>query len=314
MKLALPDLITNSYFPAVAAAELGFFAREGLDVAVELIAPADKTYLALRDGDTDFVVAEAHAGLAAFPEWRGMKLLCAISQGMYWFLVMRSDIAGERGDLACVRGHCIAAAPWVEMGLKQLLLEAGIDLVRDEVRIAPLEGSLGPKVNIGVTAARALQERRIDGFWANGMGAELAVRSGAGKVVLDVRRGDGPAAGFGYTMPTLAASDRLLAANPDACAGAVRAIVNTLAALKRNVGLAAEVGRRVFPPQEAEMIEELIRRDLPYYDAAISPAFIDSMNQFGRDIGILSGNPPYDAVVAADLAPLWAGASSGITP
>jgi NitT/TauT family transport system substrate-binding protein len=30
MKLAVPDLISNSYFPAVAAVALGFFEEEGL--------------------------------------------------------------------------------------------------------------------------------------------------------------------------------------------------------------------------------------------------------------------------------------------
>jgi hypothetical protein len=29
MKLAVPDLISNSYFPAAAAVELGLFEREG---------------------------------------------------------------------------------------------------------------------------------------------------------------------------------------------------------------------------------------------------------------------------------------------
>ena len=31
MKLAVPDMISNSYFPAVAAVELGFFKQQGLD-------------------------------------------------------------------------------------------------------------------------------------------------------------------------------------------------------------------------------------------------------------------------------------------
>ncbi len=30
MKIAVPDLVTNSYFPAIAAVELGFFQQEGL--------------------------------------------------------------------------------------------------------------------------------------------------------------------------------------------------------------------------------------------------------------------------------------------
>ena len=92
MKLAVPDVISNSYFPAAAAVELGFFRREGLDVSVELIFPVDKAYQALREGTVDLVGGSAHSALAAFPEWDGVKLICAQAQGMYWFLVMRSDL------------------------------------------------------------------------------------------------------------------------------------------------------------------------------------------------------------------------------
>lgn len=73
MKLAVPDLISNSYFPAVAAIELGFFKDEGLDVALELIFPVDKAYAALASGRVDFVGGSAHSALAAFPEWDGVK-------------------------------------------------------------------------------------------------------------------------------------------------------------------------------------------------------------------------------------------------
>src|ERR1700681_2829787 len=116
MKLAVPDLISNSYFPALAASELGFFEREGIDVATELIFPVDRAYEALRDGRVDFVGGAAHAALAAFPEWHGVKLLCAQSQGMYWFLMMHADRGVRRGDLGALRNSRIGAAPWVEMG------------------------------------------------------------------------------------------------------------------------------------------------------------------------------------------------------
>src|SRR6266403_1978063 len=97
MKLAIPDLISNSYFPALAAAELGFFEREGLDITAELIFPVDRAYAALRDGEVDFVGGAAHGALAAFPEWRGVRLLGALAQGMYWFLVMRADLGITSG-------------------------------------------------------------------------------------------------------------------------------------------------------------------------------------------------------------------------
>src|SRR6201982_3536127 len=98
MKLAVPDLISNSYFPAVAAVALGFFGREGLDLEFELIFPVDEAYRAMRDGRVDFVAGSAHSALAAFPEWRGVKLLCAQAQGMYRFLVMPADLKAQRGD------------------------------------------------------------------------------------------------------------------------------------------------------------------------------------------------------------------------
>jgi NitT/TauT family transport system substrate-binding protein len=298
MKLAVPDMISNSYFPAIAAAQLGFFRHEGLDVEVELVFPVDKAYAALRDGAVDFVGGSAHSALAAFPEWRGVKLLCAQAQGMYWFLVMHKDLGITRGDGAGVKGRSIGAAPWVEMGLRGLLASAGIDLVRDAVKIAPVPGALAAGVNFGVTAAKALEERKIDGFWANGMGAEVAVRRGVGTVVLDVRRGDGPKACFNYTMASIATTDRLIARSPEIAAAAVRAIVKTQAALKDDVSLATGVGHKLFPPQEAELIAELIRRDLPYYDAKITPEFVAGMNAFAREMGILGGDIPYEQVVA----------------
>ena len=305
MKLAVPDLISNSYFPAEAAVELGFFREEGLDVTLEMIFPVDKAYTALRDGAVDFVGGSAHSALAAFPQWDGVKLICAQAQGMYWFLVMHRDFAAKRGDIGAVKGRSIGAAPWVEMGLRRLLIAAGIDLQRDGVKIAPVPGAVGAGVNFGLSAAKALEERKIDGFWANGMGAEVAVRRGVGTVVLDVRRGDGPKGCFDYTMASIATSERLIDKSPEIAASAVRAIVKTQNALKRNVARAAEVGRKLFPPAEAELIAELIRRDLPYYDASISESFVAGMNQFAHDLGIVTEHVPYEKVVATQFHQLW---------
>jgi NitT/TauT family transport system substrate-binding protein len=305
MKLAVPDLISNSYFPAVAAVELGFFKREGLDVSLELIFPVDRAYREMRDGHIDFVGGSAHSALAAFPEWQGAKLLCAQAQGMYWFLVMRADLGARRGDVDVVKGRSIGAAPWVEMGLRRLLTEAGIDLERDGVRIAPVPGASGASVNFGLTAAKALEDGLIDGFWANGMGTEVAVRRGAGTVVLDVRRGDGPKPCFDYTMSVLATTDSLIDRSSETAAAAIRAIVKTQAALKADVNRSSEVGRKLFPPEEAALIAELIRRDLPYYDPSISPSFVAGMNRFARDIGILQGEIPYEKVVATQFAEFW---------
>jgi|SRR5579885_821563 len=308
MKLAIPDLISPSYFPAAAAVEMGYFKEEGLDVTLELVFPVDNCYRQLRDGTIDFVGGSAHSALAAFPEWQGVKLLGAQGQGMYWYLVMHRDLGGKRGDLSVVKGRTIGAAPWVDMGLRRLLIAAGIEPERDGVKIAPVPGAfVGNSVNFGLAAAKALEERKIDGFWANGMGAEVAVRGGWGTLIIDVRRGDGPPECFNYTMASIAASDRLIESTPAAAAGAVRALVKAQRSLRADPGRATAIGRKLFPPAEAELIADLIRRDAPLYDATISERFVAAMNRFARDAGVLKGDPPYERVVATQFRQLWTG-------
>jgi ABC-type nitrate/sulfonate/bicarbonate transport system substrate-binding protein len=106
-------------------------------------------------------------------------------------------------------------------------------------------------------------------------------------------------------MPVVAATDALIARSPQTAGAAVRAIVRTQQALKGNPQLALEVGRKLFPASEAELIVDLIKRDLPFYDPAISPEFVEAMTQFSRDVGILKRQPTYQEVVATQLQGLW---------
>ncbi len=306
MRIAVPDLISNSYFPVIAAVELGFFKSEGLDKKkVELLFPVPKTMEALREGELDLAVGSAHATLAAFPDWKGARLLVALAQRMYWFLVLRSDLQAKRGEISAVKGLRIGAAPGPDLGLHRLLVDAGVDPKRNSVQIIPIPGATGAPVSFGISAAKALEDGKLDGFWANGMGCEVAVRRGVGTVVLDIRRGDGPPAAQFYTFPAMVATEKKIEEDPKGVAAAVRALVKAQKALREDPDLATEVGRRIFPPTEAELIAELIRRDVPYYDPIISEDVITKMNRFAQDMGLLSGPVPYDQVVDTRFSHLW---------
>ena len=305
VKVAVPDLISNSYFPAIAAIELGFFAQQGLDATISHIFPSFKAFEALRDGQVDFVAGPAHGALFAFPGMHGGRMLAALSQGTYWMLVMRSDLQPKRGDLSIVEGKRIAAVPVVELGLRLLLAEAGIDAEKFGVQIVPVPGSEEPGVSSGVAAAKALGEGKIDGFWANATGAEVAVRRGVGSIVLDVRRGDGPPAAFHYTFPVFATADRVIEAEAAMVASALQAIVKTQEALKQDVQLAAKVGRSLFPREEAGLIADVVERDLPYYDPTISKSAISGLNWFSKQAGLLTNDLAYDDAVATRYSHLW---------
>src|SRR5437867_6944065 len=215
-------MVSPSYFPAIAAVELGYFGKEGLEATIELLFPVTQTFEALRDGGIDFVVGAAHAPLYAFRDWTGSKLLCALSQNMYWFLVVRKDLGLARGDLRALKGLGIGAAPGPADGLKRMLIDAGIDPER-EVNIAPVPATAG--VSFGLAAAKALEKGAVDGFWANGMAAEIALRGGFGTLVIDARRGDGPKDARHYTFSALVATQKTIDQSPETVAAAVRAVV-----------------------------------------------------------------------------------------
>ena len=306
MRIATPDLVTNSYFPALAAEELGLFQDEGLEAHVELLPSLDAVN-ALRDGGVDFVAGGAHTMLLAFPEWNGAKLVVTLSQGTPWLLVVRADLPTRRGDIGAVKGLRIGAAPGPDRALRRLLAEVGLDPARDGITIGPVPGALDPGASFGVVAADALERRLVDGFWANALGSETAVRRGVGKVIADVRRGDGPPAAGQYTFAALATTEALIAREPERVAAAVRAIVRTQRVLTKEPARAHEVGRRRFPPAAAEIIAAIVERDLPFYDPAISPAAVATMNGFAQAIGLLARPVAYDAVVATRFSGLWIG-------
>src|SRR5262245_15537113 len=109
----------------------------------------------------------------------------------------------------------------------------------------------------------------------------------------------------GPILSPLVATESRIANEPDSARAAIRAVMKAHKALKENVSRATQVGKKRFPPSEAELIAELIRRDLPYYDPTITEETVTHMNRFAQDIGLLSASVPYDQVVAAQFTGLW---------
>ena len=304
MRIAAVDLVSNTCFPALAAEELGFYRAEGLDARVELVPQLEATW-ALRDGSADAMAAgSVHDLLTAFPGWEGVKLIVALSQGTPWLLVVRADLSATRGDIRGLKGLRLTAAEGPDLALRQLLIEAGLDPDRD-LEIVRLPGSRAPGVSFGLFAAEALEAGRIDGFWANAMGSETAVRRGAGKILIDVRRGDDPSQVRRFTFAGLAMTEALIEREPERAAAAVRAIVKTQRALRLEPARAREVGQRRFPPEAAELIATIVERDAPFYDPVISEEAVVSLNRFAQSAGLLPGPVSYEQVVAVRFRDLW---------
>ena len=306
LRIAAVDLVSNTCFPALAADELGFFRAEGLDSRIELLPMLGATK-ALRDGKADAMIAgSVHDILTEFPNWQGAKIVVALSQGTPWLLVVRADLPAKRGDLNVVKGLRLTAAEGPDLALKQMLIGAGIDPSGD-LEIVELPGAKSRDVSFGVFAAHALEAGQIDGFWANAMGAETAVSHGAGKILIDVRRGDDPDEVRYFTFAAMATTDNFIEREPVGVAAAVRAIVKVQKTLRDDPSLALEVGRRKFPEEAAALISTVVSRDAEFYDPVITEPAIAKMNRFAQSVGHLSAPVSYEDVVAVRFRDLWVG-------
>ena len=253
MKLAVPDMISNSYFPAIAAVELGFFkaGRARCRARADLSGRQVLQGAARRRGR--FRRRLGAFGAGGVPRMAGRE--AAVRAGAGHVLVPGHALRLRRQ----ARRHLGRQGPaHRRRAVGRDGAHASADRGRHRSRARQRQDRAGAGrcavpgavVNFGVTAAKALedaQDRRLLGE-RHGRGGRGA--RGVGTVVLDVRRGDGPKPCFNYTMASIATTDALIARSPEAAAGAVRAIVKTQAALKQNVararrGRQANCSRRI---------------------------------------------------------------------
>jgi NitT/TauT family transport system substrate-binding protein len=303
-QLMVSDLGSPSYFVATAAVSLGFFREEGIETGrVE----GDMTNTrGLRDGSFHFYGGPAYGPLRAFPNFEGVKLLCALSQYSYWFMGIRAELDVKRGDINALKGLRISSSRGSPgHGLKQMLTDSGIDFERDNVNVVDSPSQGRQQMFRGTDGIVALQQGISDAFWGNGMRLEMGVRSGLAKLHIDLRRGDGPPQARYYNFPALAASQKLVDERPDICAAAVRAIVKTQKVLQADPSLATKVGRDMFPGEEAELIAGLVERDAPYYQAGITREAIDGLTGFLAKRGLITRPVSYEEVAATQFKDLW---------
>jgi len=303
MRITVADAISPSYFVAIAAVQLGFFKEEGVEM--EFVFPPADPSQALRDGVVDFYGGSPYTGLHRFPGWRGGAVLCALSHYTYWFLAVRSDLTCERGDVRAVKGLRLSASVLPGLTLKRLLEDAGIDFQRDNVQLVASPRRLSQ--NWAWDGVDALEQGVADGYWGNGLRADLGVKRGIAKILLDVRRGDGPPAARTWTFPALITTERLVKEQPDIAAAAVQAIVKTQRALRAAPQLAAKAAQRLFPAEEASLIAFEVARDVEFYDATVTEEMIAHASRFAVEMGVLEGEVRYGELVATQFAPLWRG-------
>jgi len=88
-------------------------------------------------------------------------------------------------------------------------------------------------------------------------------------------------------------------------AAGLRAVIAAQRALKKDVSLATAVGRKLFPAAEAELIADVVARDLPYYTPTITDEALAGLIRFSQATGLLKGSPSREQMVATQFSHFW---------
>src|SRR6476469_2517011 len=135
-RMMVADYDPPSCFVATAAVKLGILTRAGVDVAFMAEYGAKHGRERRRDGHIHFFGGPAFAATRAFPAWQGVKLVAALAQHSYWFMGVRKEIDIRRGDIKALKGLRISSSfAFPKTALRHMLIQAGMDVDHDEVRI-----------------------------------------------------------------------------------------------------------------------------------------------------------------------------------
>jgi NitT/TauT family transport system substrate-binding protein len=286
------------FLPIYAADQLGYFKAEGITAQFVDFEGGAEVTTAMVGGSIDLGGTMAERPLILAEKGFGAKNIVALENKNPLFLVLRKDHPAKTvKDLKGTKLGMTRAGSGTDLSLRALLKDAGLEPDKDVAIIA-----VG-----GVSSANAaLKAGQVDGFMGGEPAGAVAVEQlKLARYFLDPRVGQGPKFLQFMTFPTLQASDKWIATNPQLAERLVRAIVKTLKRMREDPESAVAVGQKIFPNMDVAIIRSIIAIEKNTYYPAITEEAMRTLNQFQKQTGAIKGDVAYDKVVATQFQRIW---------
>jgi NitT/TauT family transport system substrate-binding protein len=289
--------------PVWVAQELGYFKAEGLDVTLVLTDGGSVISAAMLSGSVDAGTTGIERPLLLQAKGVGTKNLVGTKMGQIYALVGQPDLkvpSGSRqqimASLKSKRIGIISLGSSADAFAQALFREAGLQPDSDVVRVPVGTGS-------GLVAA--LQNKAVDVAFVLEPDLGEILRSGVGKLVLDLRRPDQGGSWSRFPVTTLQVTDKWLAANPDSAAKLVRAVSRANKVLRDDRPAALAVLLKLYPNLRPAAVESIWEAEHNDFTSAITQAQYEMVSTIALQAGMVKQAAPYDAVVATQFSPLW---------
>lgn len=216
-----------SMTPVYLAQARGFFAGEGLDVAVTVTGGSGPDIKALIAGDVDFTFTPGDNVLLAFQEGRRLVMVMSGLNRLFINWAMHKDVARERGitestplpeKLRALKGLTVGVTTpgALTAHLAAFVIKKAGYVPQQDVKILPI----GP----GPTWLAALENRKVDVALTATPTPETAIQRGFAIMLIDNARGEDPSF-TEFLMVNLITRPDVIEKNPDLVRRMARALV-----------------------------------------------------------------------------------------
>ncbi len=289
------------FLPVWVAKEGGFFAKEGINAEVLFFSSGTEMTAAMLSQSVQFASTMADRPMLLRERGQQTRHLIALTTQAPYSLVVPIGSPIARGDLAALKGKRIAITQKgsaTDVAMRAILRPSGIDPDKDVVLMA-----LGPHEN-GIAALKAGQ---VDAVILSEPATTVAIsKEKLGKVILDLRQGDGPAGASRSTFATLQATEEFVKGNPEVIGRVISALCKATKAVREDPRKFVPVAKKYFPNVEDDVLERALLGESSSYGSEITAEMIKSVSDINVAVAVIKG--PHgleDVVVAAEHRSHW---------
>lgn len=297
-----PSLIN---LPLYVAQANGFFAREGLEVQLVLLAAGTEAATALLSSSVDFVATSIDK--IALLRNRGqtnVKAIVGLQSQPTQSLVLRKDLEGKfpAADIKSLAGKGLrlgisTPGSGTDVGLRSLLKYYRVDPDKD-VQIIATRGQTD-------VAIAALVQGSIDGFFFPEPGPTQAVQMNLGFRFLDYSK-EGPESLRRVAYTAMLTRDDIIEKKPAIAEKLVRAVARAADAMRKDPRIAIAAAHEYVSKQlPAELIGAVVAQGAPYFTPDIPKQNVEILVKSLVDGGQIKTSYGYSDLVSTKFEKAW---------
>lgn len=306
LAIAVFGLSITNFFPHMVAEQLGYFRLEGLDVQLILVGSSAEGNAAVVSGSAALAYSTPEQVLKVRRAGINAKAIMATTTGPLNSIVVRTDIAIERGRIADLKGLTLGV-PGLggggDLNLRHWLRTAGLDPERD-VKIVNVGGG-------GQGLIAALQAKRVDGILSfQPFTSQIVNQLRIGKVILDPVQGEGAELFRPGNLPWNIVYGKVLyvASHRNEVIAYIRAMNRALQTIRSDPDRATDVAASVYPLFDKSQVLVSAVRDMGRVaNSAIPASMMPFLIEWFQILGVVNPGDKFDYgnFVFRELSPYW---------